>query len=93
MRAKVRVHVRALLGSMPELGLNCLDRVTVGDGLARYRMPTKRVMTQRSERSCSLHGHHGALGLALHNGQLLLQGEVLESELALRIQARSDGRE
>jgi hypothetical protein len=47
----VRVHVRALLGSMPELGLNCLDRVTVGDGLARDRMPTKRVMTQRSELS------------------------------------------
>ncbi len=29
---------------------------------------------------------------SLHNGQLLSQGEVLESELALRIQARSGGR-
>ena len=61
MRAKVRVHVRALLGSMAELGLNCLDRVTIRDGLARDRMPSKRVMTQRSEPEGSLHGHHGSL--------------------------------
>ena len=35
----------------------------------------------------------GALGLALHNRQLLSQGEVLESEFALRLQARCGGRE
>jgi hypothetical protein len=35
----------------------------------------------------------GAFGLALHNGQLLSQGEVLERELALRLQARSGGGE
>ena len=34
----------------------------------------------------------GAFGLALHNGQLLSQGEVLESEFALRPEARSGGR-
>jgi hypothetical protein len=45
---------------MAELGLNCLDRVTVRDGLARDRTPAKRVMTQRSEPSCPLDGHHGA---------------------------------
>ena len=36
-------------------------------------------------------GQPGAFGLALHNGQLLSQGEVLERELALRPQARSGG--
>jgi len=35
----------------------------------------------------------GAFGLAVQNGQLLLQGEVFESELALRPEARSGGRE
>ena len=35
----------------------------------------------------------GAFGLALHNGQLLSQSEVLEHELTLRFQARSGGRE
>jgi hypothetical protein len=34
-------------------------------------------------------GQPGAFGLALHNGQLLSQGEVLEREL--RLQARSSG--
>jgi hypothetical protein len=38
-------------------------------------------------------GQLGAFGLALHNGQLLSQGEVFESELALRPEARSGGRE
>jgi hypothetical protein len=36
-------------------------------------------------------GQLGAFGLAVHNGQLLSQGEVLERELALRLQARSGG--
>jgi hypothetical protein len=45
MRAEVRVHVRGLLGAMAELGLNCLDGVSVHDGLARDRVPTRRVMT------------------------------------------------
>jgi hypothetical protein len=60
-RPKVRVHVRALLRAMAKLGLDRLVRVTVRDGLARDRMPAKRVMTQRSEPSCPLDGHHGAL--------------------------------
>ena len=38
-------------------------------------------------------GQLGAFGLALHNGQLLSQGEVLKRELALRPEARSGGRE
>jgi len=38
-------------------------------------------------------GQPGALGLALQEGQLLSQGEVFESELALRFQDRSGGRE
>lgn len=38
-------------------------------------------------------GQPGAFGLALHNGQLLSQGEGLERELALRLQAQSGGRE
>jgi hypothetical protein len=33
----------------------------------------------------------GAFGLTLQNGQLLSQGEILERELALRLQARSGG--
>ena len=33
----------------------------------------------------------GAFGLALHNGQLLSQSEVLECEFALRPEARSGG--
>ena len=45
----MRVHVRALLGAMAQLGLDCLDRVTVRDGLACHRMPTKRVMAQAVE--------------------------------------------
>ena len=40
-----------------------------------------------------MRGQPGAFGLALHNGQLLSQGEVLERELALQPEARSDGRE
>jgi len=36
-------------------------------------------------------GQFRAFGLALHNGQLLSQGQVLERELALRLQARSGG--
>jgi hypothetical protein len=39
-----------------------------------------------------MHGQLGAFGLALHNGQLLSQGEVLESELAPRPEAQSGGR-
>ena len=35
----------------------------------------------------------GAFALAVQNGQLLSQREVFESELALRLQARSGGRE
>jgi hypothetical protein len=35
----------------------------------------------------------GAFGLTLQNGQLLSQSEVLQSELALRLQARAGGRE
>ena len=36
-------------------------------------------------------GQLGAFGFSLQNGQLLSQGEVFESELALRLQARSGG--
>ena len=38
-------------------------------------------------------GQLGAFAVAMQNGQLLSQGDVFESELALRLQARSSGRE
>ena len=38
-----------------------------------------------------MRGQLGAFGLALQNGQLLSQGEVFESELVPRLQARSGG--
>jgi uncharacterized protein YbjT (DUF2867 family) len=38
-------------------------------------------------------GQRGAFGRVLQNGQLLSQGEVFESKLAARLQARSGSRE
>ena len=43
-RSKVRVHVRALLGSMPELCVHGLDGVPVGDRLAGDRVAPKGVV-------------------------------------------------
>ena len=40
-RSEVRVHVRALLGSMPELRLHGIDGVPAGDRLAGNRVATK----------------------------------------------------
>lgn len=58
----MRVQVRALLGAMAELGLGCLDRVTVRDGLACHRMPTKPVMAQRSKTGRHRWVHRERLG-------------------------------
>ena len=50
--------------------------------------------TAQRDPECAVRlGQPGAFGLALHNGQLLSQGEVLERQLALRLQARSRGRD
>ena len=48
-RSKVRVHLRALLGAMPELRSHSLDRVAGGDGLTRDRVPAERVVAERSK--------------------------------------------
>ena len=52
------------------------------------------VWPQTAERDpeCAVRlGELGAFGLALQNGQLLSQGQVLQSEFAPRLQARSGG--
>ena len=48
-RSKVRVHVCALLGSMPELRLHGLDGVPAGDCLACDRVTPEGVVTQGSK--------------------------------------------
>ena len=48
-RSKVRVLVRALLGAVPELSLNGLDRFAARDRLARHRMPPHLVVAEHSE--------------------------------------------
>jgi hypothetical protein len=48
-RSKVRVHVRALLRSMPELCLHGLDRVAGGDGLTHDRVAAEGVVAERSK--------------------------------------------
>jgi len=48
-RSKVRVHVRTLLGAVPELRSHGLDRVAGGDGLTRDRVPAERVVAERSK--------------------------------------------
>ena len=48
-RSKMRVLVRALFGTMPELGLHCLHRFAARHSLARDRMPTHFVMAEHSE--------------------------------------------
>jgi hypothetical protein len=47
-RSKVRVHVRALLGSMPELCLHRLDGMAARDRLACDRVTPEGVVTQGS---------------------------------------------
>jgi hypothetical protein len=50
---EVRVLVRALLGPMPELGLDGLHGLAARDGLARHRMPP--VVAEQSESELLLH--------------------------------------
>jgi len=54
-RSEVRVHVRALLGSMPELGLHGLDGMAAGDRLACDRVAPERLVTQRAKAKNPLH--------------------------------------
>ncbi len=54
-RAEVRVLVRALLGTMPELRLHSLDGLPACDGLARHRMPADLVMAERPQTELALH--------------------------------------
>jgi hypothetical protein len=67
------------------------------DGLRLHEdqstVPFRPQPQQRNPECPVRFGQLGAFGLALHNGQLLAQGEVFESELALRLQARSGSRE
>jgi hypothetical protein len=49
--------------------------------------------TRQHDPECTVRfGQLGAFALALQDGELLSQGEVLESELAPRLQAQSGGR-
>ena len=51
-----------------------------------------RPQTAKRNPECAVRvGQPGAFGCPLQNGQLLSQGEVFDSELALRPEARSGG--
>jgi len=52
---EVRVPMRALLGTMPELGLHRLHGLAVRDGLARHRVPSQLVMGEHPEPELLLH--------------------------------------
>ncbi len=56
-------------------------------------LPVRPPTAERDPECAVRFGQLGAFGLAVHNGELLSQGEVFKSEFALRLQARSGGRE
>ena len=82
----------------------CSPRTTTWSTQSRRRVPITRsqygfchgergaVSTCSIPIACTV-GQLGAFGRALQDGQQLSQGEVFESELPLRLQARSGGRE
>ena len=60
-RSEVRVHVRALLGTVAKLRLHGLDGVPAGDRLACDRVATEGVMAHGAKPKGPLHDHHGPL--------------------------------